>query len=99
MNCVTTNLVFWVSDHVRHNQAVQPQKMARGLKFRILKVEGLYYLCRKNKALISCTVTSQLICVFVFAYAKIRFSHDAAQIELHCDKTREFGFVSSEDAD
>ena len=31
------------------NQAVQPQKMARGLKFRILKVEGLYYLCSENK--------------------------------------------------
>ena len=25
------------------NLAVQPQKMARGLEFRILKVEGLYY--------------------------------------------------------
>ena len=31
------------------NQAVQPQKMARGLKFRIWKVEGLYYLCSENK--------------------------------------------------
>ena len=27
----------------------------------------------KTKALISCAVTAQLICVFVFAYAKIRF--------------------------
>ena len=33
----------------------------------------------KTKALISCAVTAQLICVFVFAYAKIRFSHDVAQ--------------------
>ena len=32
----------------------------------------------KTKALISCTVTAQLICVFVFAYVKSRFSHDAA---------------------
>ena len=31
------------------NQAVQLQKMARGLKFRIKKVEGLYYLCSENK--------------------------------------------------
>ena len=31
------------------NQAVQPQKMARSLKFRIYKEEGLYYLCSKNK--------------------------------------------------
>ena len=27
--------VFGVSDQVRHKPAVQPQKMARGLKFRI----------------------------------------------------------------
>ena len=36
----------------------------------------------KTKALISFTVTVQLICVFVFAYAKSRFSHDAAQFIL-----------------
>ena len=30
--------------------------------------------------LISCTVTAQLICVFVFAYAKKRFSHNKAHI-------------------
>ena len=35
----------------------------------------------KTKALISFAVTAKLICVFVFAYAKIRFSHDAAQIK------------------
>ena len=31
------------------NQAVQLQKMARGLKFRIYSVEGSYYLCNENK--------------------------------------------------
>ena len=31
------------------NQAVHLQKMARGLKFQIKKVEGFYYLCSKNK--------------------------------------------------
>ena len=36
----------------------------------------------KTKALISFTVTAKLICVFVFAYAKSRFSHNAAQIML-----------------
>ena len=30
----------------------------------------------KTKALISFAVTAKLICIFVFAYAKIRFSHD-----------------------
>ena len=28
---------------------MQPQKMARGLKFRIKEVDGLYYLCSENK--------------------------------------------------
>ena len=31
------------------NQAVQPQKMARGLKFRIKIEEELHYLCSENK--------------------------------------------------
>ena len=35
----------------------------------------------KTKALISCAVNAQLICVFVFAYAKIRFSHNRAYIQ------------------
>ena len=34
----------------------------------------------KTKALISFEVTAKLICVFVFAYAKSRFSHDAARM-------------------
>ena len=34
----------------------------------------------KTKALISFAVTAKLICVFVFAYAKRWFSHDAAHI-------------------
>ena len=33
----------------KKNQAVQIQKMARILKFRIRKVNGLYYLCSENK--------------------------------------------------
>ena len=31
------------------NRAVQQQKMARGLKFRIYEVEGLQYLCSGNE--------------------------------------------------
>ena len=34
----------------------------------------------KTKALVSCAVTVQLICAFVLAYTKSRFSHDAAHI-------------------
>ena len=40
---------FWFPTWSNINQAVQLQKMARGLKFRIWKVEGLYYLCSENK--------------------------------------------------
>ena len=37
------------------------------------EVQGLYYLCSKIKALISCVVTVQLICSFVLVYAKEGF--------------------------
>ena len=36
----------------------------------------------KGKVLISCAVTAQLICNFVFAYRKIWFSHDSAQVHV-----------------
>ena len=62
---------FWFPTWSDTNQAVQLQKMARGLKFRI--VEGLYHLCSDNKG-------ADLICVFVFTYAKCWFSHDAPQM-------------------
>ena len=38
--------VFGASDT---NRAVQPQKMARGLNFRVYEVEGSYYPCSENK--------------------------------------------------
>ena len=34
----------------------------------------------KTKVLVSCAVTAQLICAFVFAYAKSRFSHDMTEL-------------------
>ena len=40
---------FWFPTWSDTNQAVQLQKMARGLKFQILKEEGLYYLFSENK--------------------------------------------------
>ena len=41
--------VFGVSDQVQHKPVVQPQKMARGLKFPIQIEEVLYYPCNENK--------------------------------------------------
>ena len=56
------------------NQAVQLQKMARCLKFRIKEVEGLNYPCSKNKGADQLRGTAKLICAFVFAYAKCWFN-------------------------
>ena len=63
------------------NRVVQRQKIARGFIIRVKKVKGLYSLYIEIKALITCEVTVQLICAFLFAYAKGRYSHYAAQIE------------------
>ena len=71
---------FWFPTRSDTNRAVQPQKMARGLKFRFKKVEGLYHLCNINKGADQLPVIAKLICVFVFAYAKRWFSHDVAQL-------------------
>ena len=85
--------VLRVSDKSDTNQAVQPQKMARGLKFRIYEVERLYYPCSDTNgadptptALISCAVISQLICVFVFTYANAGFL--TTRLKLISIKTR-----------
>ena len=41
--------MFWFPTWSDTNQAVQLQKMARGLKFPIKELEGLYYPCSENK--------------------------------------------------
>ena len=41
---------FWFPTRSITTRAVQPQKMARGLKFWIKKVERLFYLCSENKS-------------------------------------------------
>ena len=45
----TRKPTFWFPNWFDTNWAVQLQTMARGLKFRIKKVEGSYYLCSENK--------------------------------------------------
>ena len=63
---------FWCPTWSDTNQAVEPQKMTRDLKFWIKRVDGLYVLyiiyVAETKALISFAVTAKLICVFFFAY-------------------------------
>ena len=59
------------------NRAVPAQKMTRSLKFRINEEEDP---SSENKGADHFAVIAKLICAFVFAWAKIRFSHDAAQL-------------------
>ena len=49
MSRVMRKPTFWLPTRSDTNQAVQLQKMARGLKFRIQKVEISHYLCSENK--------------------------------------------------
>ena len=61
--------------------------MAKGLKFLNKEIEGFYYLCSENNGDdqlgSNCTADlRQLICIFVFAYAKGMFSHDKAHMGL-----------------
>ena len=62
--------VFRVSDT---NRTVQPQKMARGLKFRIKKVVGLHYVCSKKKGVDQLSSSSA-------ADQKLLFSHMKKQV-------------------
>ena len=50
------------------------------LNFGFRKQRDCTIYVTKTKALISFAVTAKLICVFVFAYVKSRFSYNAAQI-------------------
>ena len=68
-----------VSDQVRH----KPGRTAieDGLRLETDLESRSYYICSENKGADQLrAVTAKLICVFVFAYAKRWFSHDAAQI-------------------
>ena len=53
----------------------------------------------KTKALNSFAVTAKLICVFVFAYAKSQFSHDAAHLYVHTAEDLNLLSRSSKDSD
>ena len=72
--------VFGVSNQVWHKLGCTAAEMARGLQFGFRKMKDCSVYVVKTKVLISCVVTKQLICAFVFAYAKIRFSHDPTDL-------------------
>ena len=62
------------------NWAVQPQKIARALEFRIKAVKGLYYLCSENKGADQMPGYHAADLPLCFHICKSRFSHDAAQL-------------------
>ena len=47
--CKLENLTIWVPTRSNTKWAVQSQKIARSLKFRMKEEEGLYYQCSENK--------------------------------------------------
>ena len=62
------------------NSAVQLQKMARGLKFRIKKVEGLPYLCSENKGADQLRGYREADLCLCFRICKMLVFNDAAHI-------------------
>ena len=71
---------FWFQTWSDTNQTVQLQKMARGLKFRNKKVEGLYHLCSENKGADQLRGFREADLRLCFRICKRLVSHDAAQI-------------------
>ena len=72
--------VFAVSYQVRHKRVCAVSENGQKLEISDLGRRNFTIRVVKPKALISFAVTANLICAFVFAYAKFRFSHDAAHI-------------------
>ena len=75
MSLVARKPVFGVSDQVLNKLGCTATELEMK-RDRTIDVA-------KTKALIRCAVTAQLICVFVLAYAKSRFSHDNVHLESH----------------
>ena len=73
--------------------------MARGLNFRFRKKRDCTIYVAKTKTLISFAVTAKLICVFVFAYAKWWFSHEAAHFSVVCRTKNVSNLVSENSLD
>ena len=65
---------------------MQIRQVPKTNKFCTIFVQNRLFAYAKTKTQISCIVTVQLICVFVFAYAKSRFSHEAAHFRFDKEK-------------
>ena len=92
MSRVMRKPTFWFLTWSDINQAVQLQRMARGLKIRILKEEGFYYLCSENEGAdqpCGYREADLRLCLRICKHAGFLmtcwFSHDAAQIIIYSD--------------
>ena len=70
--------VFAVSNYVRHKPGCTTTEDGKRLEISDLESKGIYLV--KRKALFCLAITGQISCALVFAYAKSRFSYDAAYI-------------------
>ena len=83
MSLVVRKPVFGVSDQVLHKPGCRHTEDGKRLEILYLGSTCRGFVSSyvaKTKALISFAVTAKLICFFVFAYAKSRFSHNEAQM-------------------
>ena len=81
--CSVARKSFWgVSNQVRYKPdcatIIKGGEKLENVRFRKNRDCTIYVA--KTKTVISYAVTAQLICVFVFAYAKSRLSHDAVHM-------------------
>ena len=80
MSLVARKPAFGVSDEVRHIPGCTATE--DDLKLEIWDLGSRGKVLANTKALISFAVSAKLIWVFVFAYAKSRFSHNEAHNQL-----------------
>ena len=79
LNHMSRKTVFRTFYQVRHKPSCTATEDSKRLEiFHLGSRKDCTIREVKTKALSSLTVTAELICAFVFAYAKSWFSHDAA---------------------
>ena len=72
---------IWFPNRSDTNQAVQSQKHARSLKFRISEEEELYYPCSENKDADQLRGNREADLRLCFRICRFWFSREAAQIQ------------------
>ena len=81
MSWIIRKPVFEALDQVLHKPGcIAKRRLLEAQNFGFRKSRDCTFYVAKTKAVISCSVTVQLICAFVLACAKSRFYHDMAHI-------------------